>query len=125
MPIQSVAAGRSSSVDGRGHAEVEALSIVSSFLAEKVPGRLVLDAFGDGLQVEGLGQADDGPDQVLVGGVGDQIAYELDVVLEVSDRKALKVREAAEAGAKVVEGEAASQIGQALGERGSGVDVAH
>src|ERR1700722_4531870 len=122
MPIQSVAAGRSSSVDGRGHAEVEALSIVSSFLAEKVPGRLVLDAFGDGLEVEGLGEADDGPDQVLVSGVGDQVAYELDVNLEVCDGESLEVGEAAEAGAEVVEGEGAAQVGQALCERFADVD---
>ena len=104
-------------VDRGGAAEVEALSEVDAFLAEKVPRFFVFHPLGNRLDLEGLSQADDGPDEVLVSRVGEQVPYELDVDLQVPDRQILQVGEAAKAGAEVVESKAASKLGQALGER--------
>ena len=48
-------------IQGGRSAEVEALRVVDAFVAQQLQGRLILDAFRNGLQAKSLGEADDGP----------------------------------------------------------------
>ena len=69
----------------RWASEVEPLRKVNSILPEKGQCLGVLDALGDRLVAEVLGQADDRLDEVLVGLVGRQVPHELDVDLQIGD----------------------------------------
>ena len=74
------------------------------------------DELGDRLFAEASGDADDGLDHELVdvsaGGVLDEFAVDLDVV----EWQVLEVVEGAEAGAEVIEREAAAEVAQVLRE---------
>jgi hypothetical protein len=104
---------------------VKALRVVDTHFAQQLQRRFVLDAFSDGLQTERLGEADDGPHDVLVRRIDHQVTDELDVDLQLGDRQRLQVGEAAEPGAEVVEGQSAPELGQALRECLPRLDVLH
>src|SRR6202011_2331324 len=87
--------------------QMESLREVHAFIAKQPHRLFVFDAFGNGLQSEGVGQADDGSDDVEVGRAGCQVAYKLDVDLEEIEGKPLQVGEASESGAEVIEGQPA------------------
>jgi hypothetical protein len=62
--------GLDPSPDRGGTAKMKALSEVDSLNTEKIPCLLVFDTFRNGLEIEGLGHADNGAYQVLIGFVG-------------------------------------------------------
>src|SRR5689334_17336291 len=100
-----------------GPPDVEALGVIDAVLLEE-PDRLVVGyRFGDGLDPEALGDADDRLDHVLVDLAAREVLDEFAVELEVMDRQVLEVVEGAEPGAEVVEGQATTEGGHALGER--------
>ncbi len=65
----------------------------------------VLGALRDHVQLQGLGELDDGPHDRGALGVGEQVGDEGLVDLDLVDRQALEVREAGIAGAEIVDGE--------------------
>jgi hypothetical protein len=71
--------------DRRRPPDVVALRIVDPVFAQQRQRRLVLDALGDRLELEALGEPDDGADEVLVGRVVGQVADEVDVDLQRAD----------------------------------------
>ena len=76
----------------------------------------VLDALGDRLVAEILGEACNGLDEMLVGLVRGQVPDEVDVDLQVCQLECLEVREAREPGAEVVKRDAAADVGKSADE---------
>ena len=95
--------------DRGGAADVVALGEVDAVAAQEQLGLVVLDAFGDGLLVEAAGQRHQRLDDELIGAVVTAVSDELAVDLEVVKGDVLEVEEAAEAGAEVVQREAAAE----------------
>ena len=95
---------------------MEALGVVDPGLLEQGDGGLVGDELGDGLLAHALGDGDEGLHHELVGGASRQAADEVAVDLDVVEGQVLEVVEGAEARAEVVEGEAAAQAAQPVGE---------
>lgn len=85
-----------------------ALHVVDAELAQVLQDFVVLDEFGDGFLAERMRDVIDGTHHRLVDRVGDDIAHEGTVDLHVVDRQVLEIRERAEAGAEIVEGELAA-----------------
>ena len=85
-------------VEGCGTSDVVALGEVDPVRAQELQRFSVLNAFGDRFLTEALGEIDYRFDQVLVCRVVLEVVHELDVDLEVPDRKLLEVGETAEAG---------------------------
>ena len=109
------------SAGGGGSAEVVALAVVDAEAGQHFDGFLVADELGDRALAHAAGDLHDCGDQDAVGLIHGAVADELAVDLEVVEGQVLEVVEGAEAGAEVVEGEVAAQLGQALGElRGRG-----
>jgi len=81
---------------------------VHSQLAQAHKCGLILDALGDGRLVELAGDADDPPDEPVVGLAFGQVADELDVDLEQLRRDLLEIAEAGKPGAEVVKRDDAS-----------------
>lgn len=90
------------------------LGVIDSEATKLFQGRLVLNAFGDRLDVELLRDSDHCPDDLLVVPVVEQIPDELDIDLEEVDGQVPEVREASVADAEVVQGEGASEFAQSL-----------
>ena len=93
------------------------LGVVDSHLQEFLQSGFILDAFGDRLDLELLGDPDDRADDLLVLRVGEQISDELDVDLQVVDGKMPEVGERSVTDAKVIECEGAAELAQMLCER--------
>ena len=90
-------------------AQVESLREVDPVLAQDLDRLVVADELGDRLAAEAAGDLDQGADDELVGlGVG-QVLDELAVDLQVVELEVLEVVEGGEAGAEVVEREAAAR----------------
>ena len=93
-----------------GSADVVALGVVDAESCDHALGLVVGDELGDRFFAEASGDPDDGLDHELVdlsaGGVLDELAVDLDVV----ERQVLEVVEGAEAGAEVVQREAAAVV---------------
>ena len=89
-------------------ADVEALGVVDALAAQELHELVVADELRHGLLAEALGDVDDRADDELVGAVGEAVGDELAVDLQVVERQVLEVVEGAEAGAEVVEREAAA-----------------
>ena len=84
---------------------------------------LVADELGDRALAHAAGELDDGADHEPVGGVGGAVADELAVDLDEVEGQVLEVVEGAEARAEVVQGEAAAELAELLGEAARGGDV--
>ena len=100
-----------------GFADVVALGVVDAELPDHSFGLFVGHEFGDRFFAEASGDADDGFDHELVdlsaGGVFDEFAVDLDVV----EGEVFEVVEGSEAGAEVIEREAAAVVAEVLRER--------
>jgi hypothetical protein len=88
---------------------VEPLRVVDAEFDKELERLRVFDTFRDRLLLDALGEVNDRLDELLVGGVGGEVADELDVDFEVRDGESLEVGEAAEAGPEVVESDTAAQ----------------
>src|ERR1700722_6868901 len=98
-------------IEGSGHEK--ALALGTTELHEPVELALVLDALGDDLEPEALGQADDGGDQGRAPGVRvDQRVDERLVDLEDVHRKALEGGQGGIAGAEVVHSDTYTHFAQ-------------
>ena len=93
-----------------------ALGEVDAAAAEEQLRLVILDALGDRLLVEAVRERDQRLDHELVGAVAEAVGDELAVDLEVVEGDVLEVEEAAEAGAEVIEREAATELLEPLGE---------
>ena len=96
------------------HAVVEALSVRDAELAQQRDRGGIADVLGDRLLPEAARDVDDGPDDETVGGRGAAFADELAVDLQDVEAHVLEVVERAEAGAEVVQREAAAELGQLI-----------
>ena len=104
---------------------MEALGEVDAVVAQQGQGLRVLDALGDRLVAESAARPTIALTTMLVGASVTQVADELDVDLQVVRREPLQVGEAAEAGAEVVEGQAAADLGEPGAKAFAGGDVLH
>ena len=102
---------------------MEALGEVDAVIDEHGEGLAVFDALGDRLVAEVLGKPCDCSDEMLVGRVGGQVPYEVDVDLQICEVEGLEVREAGEPGAEVVEGNPAADVREPGDESLSGFQV--
>src|SRR5450755_1260210 len=93
-----------------GPADPVPLCVVDTHPAELIQRGLILNAFGDRLDLELVRDADDRLDDLTVLQVAEQVADELDVDLEVVDRQMPQVGEAAMADAEVIQGKGAAQL---------------
>ena len=88
-------------------------------------GSRCLNALGDQLQAECLGEPDDGANDGQVAGVGTQVAHEPGVDLEHVHRKRLQVRQHRIAGAEVVDGDLDPDLLELRQGFAGGFDVVH
>ncbi len=104
-------------------AEEVALAVVDAELAQQRDGRLVADVLGDRLLTQPARDRDDGLDHELVGARAAGVAHELAVDLQDVEVHVLEVVEGAEAGAEVVQREAAAELRQLVRELARRGDV--
>ena len=99
-----------------GWADVVALGVVDAEASDHAFGVFVGDELGDRLFAEALGDADDGFDDELVDASAGRVFDEFAVDLDVVEWEVFEVVEGAEAGAEVVEREAAAVVAEVLRE---------
>ena len=80
--------------------------------------------FGDGLQVELVGEINEGAHQILVGGVMLEVAAEGAVELDDIDRQVAQVAERGEAGAEIIDGDTAADVAQRFHEAEGFLEIA-
>src|SRR3569833_2043682 len=83
-------------------AEVVALQLVATVLAQELEVRKGYDALGHHLEPERMAERDDGPHDGGIVGVAVDVAHETLVDLEAVDGKTLEIAEAGIAGAEIV-----------------------
>ena len=82
-----------------------------------------MDVLGDGAQLQALGHPHGGEDDLLVDGVGHQVAHEGAVDLQVVERETLQVLEGGQAGAEVVQRDAEALGLQVVHQSGGGCRI--
>src|SRR3954452_18027154 len=105
--------------------DVVALGDRHSVLGDPVEGPGVLDALGDGAQPEPPAEVDDALHDRRVRRVGEQVADERAVDLELVDRQVLEQRERGVAGPEVVHGNADPRRDEALDDPQRAIGIAH
>ena len=105
------------------HRDEEALRERHAELAEPLHDVAALDALRDRLNLERARHARDRLDDALVGAVAQHVAHELAVDLHVVHGQVLEVRQRRQAGAEVVEREAAAARLQRAHERDHAIQV--
>ena len=86
-----------------------ALGVVDPELSQERERLRILDALTDRLHGEGLGERDNGLDDVAAGRIAREVAYELNVDLQIVDWKLLEESEGAVACTEVIERKLASK----------------
>src|SRR5450755_971818 len=96
----------------RGTAGPVALCVVDSNPAKLLQSGLILDTFGDRLDLELARDTDDRLDDLPVFLVAEQISHELHVDLEIVDRQVPEIGEAPVADTEVIQRKRATQLAQ-------------
>ena len=94
-----------------------------SQLAQAHQRRLIFDALSYGRLAELPGDADDPPDEPLVGLAVGQVAYELDVDLQKLRWDLFEIAQAGKTGSEVVERQPAAKRGDLSGEPAASVEL--
>src|SRR4051812_15180907 len=109
--------------EGGGAPEVVALCLVDAELAQQRHGLGVPGLLGHRALAHAARDLHERLDDDAVAGVAGAVAHELAIDLQVVEREVLEVVEGAEAGAEVVEREAAPELGEPRGEPAGARDV--
>ena len=107
-----------------GLAEEVTLQVRDTQIGQTFVDGGVVDVFGHGTQLQALGHPHGGEDDLLVDGVGHQVAHEGAVDLQVVERETLQVLEGGQAGAEVVQRDAEALGLQVVHQSGGGRRVA-
>ena len=110
---------------GDGAAEVVALRVVAVEARDRIEGFLVLDAFSDDLQTEGVGELDGRADDRGAAGIRADAGHERPVELELVDGEVPQVGKGAVAGAVVVDRDSTPEQTEGVEHRAGALRVEH